>query len=90
MNQSVTGIVSGLLVAPADRTVIAPPMLVPCGCGIRFRSTEMVTLAGVDPDVAESASQARLLEAVQCTDLTVLVIRTRSERRMQFRTIPGW
>jgi hypothetical protein len=89
MNQSVTGIVSGLFVAPADRTVIAPLTLVPCGCGTCFRFTEIVTRAGVVPDVAESPSHAWLLEALQCTDLTELVMRTRSERKTQFRTVAG-
>jgi hypothetical protein len=89
MKNRVTGIVSGLFDAPAELTVIAPKTRSPWGCGTLFRFTEMVTPAGVVPVAAESASQDLLLDALQCSDRTVLVIRIRSERKTQFRTVAG-
>jgi hypothetical protein len=85
----VTGIVSGLFDAPPEVIVTVPRTAVPYGRGTWLGSAEMVVRAGVVPRAVETCSQGVSLDALQCSDPPVLVMRMRSERKTQFRVEPG-
>jgi hypothetical protein len=84
-----TGTVIGLFEAPTDVTVTVPRMLLPYGRGAWLGSAEILIPAGVVPLAIETCSQGLSLDACQCSDRTVLVMRMRSERKTQFRVEPG-